>query len=104
MGMFTRLIFRKPFQVAREAIGCLGFIGCLGVYRTVSQLLLLVAGPHPRHLCLRRLRGSALLAATARLDVFSFIVLTQIETGPREMNRVRGDFIAQQAPRGGVVL
>src|SRR5436309_6569176 len=75
MGMFTRLIFRKPFQVAREAIGCLGFIGCLGVYRTVSQHLLLVARPHPRHLCLRRLRGSALLAATARLDVFSFIVL-----------------------------
>ena len=90
---------------------------CLGVYRTISQLLLgawgptptrtktfpNLAGPHLRLQLLRALRSS--VDSRTRMSNFvTLVVPSQIEPRPREMNRVRADLVAQQPPRGRVVL
>src|SRR6185295_18425242 len=64
IGMFTRLIFRKPFHVARAAIDSL--------YRS--------------------------------LDVFSFVVVPEIETGACELYSVFPDFVPQKTPRRPVAV
>jgi hypothetical protein len=74
--------------------------GCIPPRRTVtafasaamSQLFLyFVAGPHPRHLCLRRRRGSALFATTVRLvkAAVKVIPLRAIAGAPPDGRRAR---------------
>src|SRR5262245_42967933 len=83
IGMFTRLIFRKPFHVARAAIG----------------------------LFYRRNRGTPKgvpCPSTSRPRALSrfvpLVVLAEIEAGAGEMNGMLRDLVAQQPPRGAVLV
>src|SRR5256885_12263674 len=76
IGMFTRLIFRNPFHVARAAIG----------------------------LFYRRLGGTPKGVPYVTSCFVSFVVLAQIQTGAGEVNRVLPDLVAQQAARGAVLV
>src|SRR6266508_6049397 len=88
--MFTRLIFRKPFQVARADIAAL--LSALPVinhkghkgHKGNTQLYLPVLGV----LC-GECRG--------RSGLVPLIVRAEIEARASEMNRVLPDFVAEQA-------
>src|SRR5206468_3228268 len=75
IGMFTRLIFRKPFHVARAAIN--QSIDC-GLPILDSRL--------------------------STLRLVPLVAVAEIQARSREVNIVRGNLIAQQAPRGAVIL
>src|SRR5437870_2081661 len=61
IGMFTRLIFRKPFQVGRAAIACL-------------------------------------------LNLVTLVVRTEVQPRARKMNDVLANLVAEQPPRGAVLV
>src|SRR5881227_3309472 len=100
MGMFTRLIFRNPFQVARAAISSL--------YRRGGRHLLLCAGaPPPAPVAPRsfaRRVGCGGFPLSQRSNFITFVVFAEIQAGSKEVDVVRGDLVAQQAARGAVML
>src|SRR3989442_13461242 len=97
IGMFTRLIFRKPFQVARAAI-------------TVSYRLN-SGSPEgwdgaPRNLAPRTFapRTSHVAPSHPLLSLIPLVVGPEVQTGAGEMNRVLADLVAQQPPRRAVFV
>src|SRR5438093_6662469 len=60
-------------RVSTIVVGRIPPRGMVTAFDSVAMsefFLYFVAGPHPRHLCLRRCRGSALLGTTVRLVTF----------------------------------
>src|SRR5712691_8905695 len=76
IGMFTRLIFRKPFHVARAAIG----------------------------LSYRRERAGPEGLPYGSLRFVTLVVGAEVQAGPGEMDRVLPDLVPQQAARRAVLV
>src|SRR2546422_5351891 len=74
IGMFTRLIFRNPFQVARAAIALpLSVPTCAGLKTVPLRFVALVVG-------------------------------AEIQSGAREVDGVLADLVPQEPPRGAVFV